>query len=764
MSLLGELKRRNVFRVSILYLVAGWVLLQVADILFPALDIPEWGINLILGLLILGFPLVVIFSWVYELTPEGIKRERDIDRSESITHTTGHKINALIVILLLVAIGVVAVDRLVPESHDDDTASSTTQTAPPTRDEGQASSEEPGTVAEPAEIAAGMFLNTAPEQSVAVLPFVNMSGDAENEYFSDGLSEELLNALAGLDGLFVAARTSSFHFKGHTGDVGDMARQLKVRNILEGSVRKAGTRVRITAQLIDATNGYHLWSETFDRQLDDVFAVQDEISREVAGALKVTLLSEEDALVEKPTENMDAYLAYLRGQQHLHAGGTDGYKRAVEAFEEAVTLDPEFAEAHAGIAMAWANQLEWGNIDRDEAIGPIKTAADRAMGLDPDLPTALTAHATAILVSRLNNEVDPRVLKTLEQALAVDPDDVQSLDAYANALQQAGRNEEALEPLERGLARDPLSADLQMSLARVLSSLERFEAARQRFLSAMELAPDHPQPPDGMAFIERGLGHYGEAIKWQVRVIDRDPADTFSRLVIASDYVELGDLQRAAAWLGIAEQMQGRAGMIASTKAALLWHQGDRDEAVAVSEAAFAAQPEGQTAPGFTSPILFGHYLSTGAFERAIAVQFDDQTLPESPQQGVRLRRGQATDLAHAALLIGKRDGRAAGDERVTQLLEWVDAADESQIQPRAAQLLRCSLQAMLERAEAAVRECRAAQRLDQQWLALAYPIGPTLDPIRDTPQWRSFMDEIRADRARQLAQFRASGEEPAPR
>jgi len=764
MSLLGELKRRNVFRVSILYLVAGWVLLQVADVLFPALDVPEWGINLILGVLILGFPLVVIFSWVYELTPEGIKRERDIDRTQSITQTTGNKINGLIVVLLLVAIGVVVADRLVPESGDDQAVSSTTPTAPPTRDDGQASSEEPGAATEPAEIAAGMFLNTAPEQSVAVLPFVNMSGDAENEYFSDGLSEELLNALAGLDGLFVAARTSSFHFKGHTGDIGDIARQLKVRNILEGSVRKAGTRVRITAQLIDATNGYHLWSETFDRQLDDVFAVQDEISRKVAGALQVALIAEADAPLDKPTENMDAYLAYLRGQQYLHAGGTDGFRQAVAAFEEAVSLDPAFAGAHAGIALAWAEQLEWGNINRDEAIEPIAAAADRAMHLDPDLPVALTAHAKAIGFSSPGNRVDPRVLQTLERALALDPDNVETLDAYATALQQAGRTEDALAPLERGLARDPLSANLQMSLAGALASLERFEAARQRFLSAMELAPDHPRPPDGIAFIERGLGHYGEAIKWQVKVIDRDPADTYSRLSIAGDYVELADLQRAAAWLGMAETMQGQAGLVASAKAVLLWHQGSRDQAIAVSEAAFAAQPEGQTAPGFTPAILFRHYLSTGDFERAIAVQFDDQTLPELPQQGVILRQGQAVDLASAALLIGKRDGRAARDRRATQLLEWVDEADENQIQPRAAQLLRCRLYALLERAEEAVRACRAAQRLDQQWVALAYPIAPTLDPIRDTPQWRSYMDEIKADRDRQLAQFRASGEEPEPR
>ncbi len=275
MSLFEELKRRNVFRVGIAYGVVAWLVLQVADIVLETLAAPDWTMKALLALLLIGFPVALLFAWAFEVTPEGIKRESEVDRSHSITHQTGRKLDRTIIAVLVIAVGYFAVDKffLRPEAatvSGPDVAVSEANPAVPAE-------------SEPHVTAAG----AAPEKSIAVLPFVNLSSDPEQEFFSDGISEELLNVLAQYPDLRVAARTSSFQFKGQNKDVGEIAKLLKVKHILEGSVRKAGNQLRITAQLIEAENGYHLWSQTYDRTLEDVFAIQDVFSAVFGEALRV---------------------------------------------------------------------------------------------------------------------------------------------------------------------------------------------------------------------------------------------------------------------------------------------------------------------------------------------------------------------------------------------------------------------------------------------------------------------------------------------
>jgi TolB-like protein len=260
-----ELKRRNVFRVAIAYIVVVWLVLQVADVVLPTFRTPEWVMPAFTFLLALGFPIALIFAWAFELTPEGIRPEKEVDRSESITHVTGRKFDFVIIGVLILAVAFLAYDKFVIEpAHE----------------------ASPGT----ADITDDEVVGTdTPELSVAVLPFVNMSAEPEQEYFSDGISEELLNQLTKIRGLQVAGRTSSFAFKGKNEDLRSIADQLNVAHILEGSVRKAGNRVRITAQLVKASDGYHLWSETYDRELTDIFGIQEETAKAVASALSVTL-------------------------------------------------------------------------------------------------------------------------------------------------------------------------------------------------------------------------------------------------------------------------------------------------------------------------------------------------------------------------------------------------------------------------------------------------------------------------------------------
>ena len=346
-SIWFELKRRNVIRVGALYALAGWLLLQVADILFALLDVPTWGLRLVLGLLLLGFPLVLIFSWVYEMTPEGLKRERKIDRSHSITPNTGRKIDRLIIASLIVVVAVLTADRVLFMSPSQEVL----QPAESTSAVPEAEPQIAGKVTTETQIDVGQ------QKSIAVLPFVNISGDKENEYFSDGLTEELLNLLAKVDDLRVSSRTSSFAFKGKDTNIPSVARELKVAHILEGSVRKSGMSVRITAQLIDVETDSHLWSETYDRQLDDIFAIQDEIATAVVDALKVRLLNPGEVVAQGQREtSTDAYLLYLRGR-HIYELGRDTrdidfVKQAIGQYEAALEVDPEYALAYAGLADA----------------------------------------------------------------------------------------------------------------------------------------------------------------------------------------------------------------------------------------------------------------------------------------------------------------------------------------------------------------------------------------------------------------------------
>jgi TolB-like protein len=242
-QLIQELKRRNVIRAAVAYAVAAWILIEVTSTIFPILSLPTWSVTLVTIFLLIGFPLVLVFSWAYEITPEGIKKEQDVERSESITRETAKKLDIAVIVLLILAMGGLVVDRLIPDA--------TTPATEATAD--------------------NVAVASVPDQSIAVLPFANMSADPDNEYFSDGLSEELLNLLAKIPELKVAARTSAFAFKNKDTDATEIAKQLRVAHVLEGSVRQSGDRIRVTAQLIDASNGYHLWSKTWERTLTDVF-------------------------------------------------------------------------------------------------------------------------------------------------------------------------------------------------------------------------------------------------------------------------------------------------------------------------------------------------------------------------------------------------------------------------------------------------------------------------------------------------------------
>ena len=301
----SELKRRNVVKVGVAYAVVGWILVEVSSVVLPGFGAPDWVFKVTMYLVFLGFPLAVIFAWAFEMTPEGLKLEKDIDRDQSITKRTGRKLDFAIIGLLVVALGVSLKLHFTGEAMTDavspDSASS--------------------------------------DKSIAVLPFVNMSDDPANEYFSDGIAEELLNVLVRVKGLEVASRTSSFRFKESELSIPEIADELNVDHVLEGSVRKAGNQVRITAQLIDVKTDRHLWSDSYDRELKDVFAIQEEISNSIVAALKVALGAEDQGAIAeaaKPTDNLEAYQLYLQGRYNWQRRGTGPLRKSIEQLERAV--------------------------------------------------------------------------------------------------------------------------------------------------------------------------------------------------------------------------------------------------------------------------------------------------------------------------------------------------------------------------------------------------------------------------------------------
>jgi len=439
-SVWGELKRRNVVRVAVAYVIVGWLILQFADVLVPLLTLPEWVGRLIFLLLLVGFPLALFFAWAYELTPEGLKKEKDIDRSESITHVTGRKLDFVIIGVLVVAVGFLLLDKIYL-SEGDMTADEVIATE---------------------------------RQSIAVLPFVNMSPDPDQEYFSDGLSEEILNLLAGIPDLKVIGRTSSFAFKGKDTDLRDIGQALGVKTVLEGSVRKSGDRVRITAQLIDVSDGAHIWSETYDRTVTDIFAVQDNVAAAIIDALQIHV----GAIPTRgrPTENTAAYAMFLKARASFNA---TEWLDAEEILLKAVELDPNFAEAYELLAFSYWYQAGW-SYKAAEAQKLTGEAAAKALALDPDLTLAQALFASG----NVETYSFLREIEAFEQAVREEPGKTEILEALVYDLVVAGYLRETLRLAERWVDLEPLSPAANYYLADSLYAVGRNSEA----VAAMEVA------------------------------------------------------------------------------------------------------------------------------------------------------------------------------------------------------------------------------------------------------------------------------------
>lgn len=472
-----ELKRRNVIRVGIAYVLAAWLLLQVADFVLDAIEAPGWILQVFVLAALIGLPAVLAFAWVFELTPEGLKRETEIDRSQPVSGETSRRLDRVIIATLALAVIVLLADRFVnhPAAEPERPAEA------PAAQTGTANTELP------ADRAAAAPVTPADAQpAIAVLPFVNMSADPDNEYFSDGVAEEILNVLARIPELKVSARTSAFTYKGSGATIAQIARELGVNHVLEGSVRKSGNQVRVTAQLIEAETGFHVWSDTYDRELTNIFAIQDEIAQALAGALQVRLLPATGQPNQTGTANLAAYDHYLKGVSWWHERTGESLEKAREQFEEAIALDPAFARAHGYLALTWAVIADYTDRSRDECRENAMSAAQRARELDPRSVEAATALVNA--AGRLD-----RQLAYGREAIALNPGFATAHQWYATMLFNVNDVEGALREYRLAQELDPLSRIISDNLASAFLQVGRLSEAEEVSRRTLSIAPDWPQ-------------------------------------------------------------------------------------------------------------------------------------------------------------------------------------------------------------------------------------------------------------------------------
>jgi serine/threonine-protein kinase len=563
MRFIAELRRRNVIRMAGLYLVGAWLVTQVAGTVLPMFGAPDWVARSVVILLALGFLPALAFAWVFELTPDGLKRDADVPTGQSIAPQTARRMDRAIIVVLAIAVVVFGVDRFV---------------LAPLRGAATA----PTAAAAPAPVPSAPV---AQPRSIAVLPFVDMSQGKDQEYFSDGLSEQLLNALAQVPELHVAGRTSSFYFKGRNEDLREIGRKLNVATVLEGSVAKSGDTLRITAQLINAENGYHLWSQTYDRPFKDVFALQDEIAAKVVEALKLELLPGKAPATPR-SQSAEGYDQYLLGLTYLRRNSVDGWNRAVEAFGRAVALDPGFAPAHAGLADAMYEVSYY----HPEAAGVIAAqaralqSAETAIAVGPDQAEGYRARAKLRSETRFDQV---GAMADLDRALQINPGDSACQQRIGDLFRYLGRFDEAQRALDKALDRDPLSVVALNSMAELHKQRGDFAQAERTYERALTLSPDSTYALEGLAETYLLQRRFARALA----TAQRQPDDARRLFVTAMIQHSLGDRAQSDRALDELARRFG-AGWAYQVGAAYAW-RGEPDAAFSWLDRAYAQQDGG---------------------------------------------------------------------------------------------------------------------------------------------------------------------------
>src|SRR6266436_3369991 len=513
----GELRRRNVYKVAVAYAVVGWLLIQVATQVFPFLEIPNWAIRLIILAIAIGFPVALIIAWAFELTPEGIRRTEDADAAGQ--RSRGGIWMALVVIAAALSLGLFFLGRY--------TAGNVQSQNPASRGFGAPGSEAVAAVS---------------EKSVAVLPMLNESGDPKDEYFSDGLSEELIAALAQIKDLKVIGRSSSFRFKERKEETKTIGEKLGVTTLLEGAVRKQGERVRIVAELINAADGIELWTRTFDRELKDIFAVQQEIAAAVASSLKTTLLGSEQGSSANPaTKNTEAHNAYLQGHYYFQRRNLEDYRKAVSHYDEAIRLDPDYALAYAERSESWTLIVDLTG-EGKTAWPKARSDAEKAAAIAPALAEA---HAALGWVRFFTEWKFSEGLSELKRAKELSPANPTANDLLARVIVYVGKPDEAEKQARQAVESDPLANAPQTNLARVLWYEGKLDEADAVARKSAELQPSAASSRRWQVLVAIRRGDSETALR-EARL---EPDESYRRFELAVAQYARGDRTAADAAL-----------------------------------------------------------------------------------------------------------------------------------------------------------------------------------------------------------------------
>ncbi|HEU0207703.1 MAG TPA: tetratricopeptide repeat protein [Candidatus Udaeobacter sp.] len=550
-NVLAELKRRNVYKVAGAYAVVAWLLMQIASQIFPFFEIPNWVVRMVVLVLVIGFPIALIIAWAFEVTPEGIKRTQTADAAGQ--RSSGSAWIYVVLVGAALSIGLFFVGRYTAADATHRPASDQLR-----RDKQRKT------------------IANVPGKSIAVLPLLNESGDPKDEYFSDGLSEELISALAQISGLKVIGRSSSFRFKDRTEEPKVIGEKLGVSTLLEGTVRKQGDRVRIVAELISAADGIELWTRTFDRELKDIFAVQQEIARAVAESLRITLLGPQEKPTQMATNSVEAHNAYLQGHFHRQRGNVEDYRKAITYFDRAIELDPNYALAYAERAEAWTVIGDLTG-ERPTAYPKARSDAEKAVAIAPGLAEA---HAALGWVLAFAEWKFAEGLSELQRAKELSPTNPTANDLLARVIVYRGRMEEAEHQARQAVELDPLSVATQFTLGRVLfyaGKLDEAEAAGRKMAELQPSAASNHrwqvlvavqrgdgetalreaqlEPDEGFRAFELALAHY---IRGDKKAAETALAELISHsreglaYQIAEVYAVRHDADKAFEWLQIA--------------------------------------------------------------------------------------------------------------------------------------------------------------------------------------------------------------------
>ena len=713
-----ELKRRNVFRVAAIYVIVSWLLMQIGDVMFPALLLPEWTTTMLVAFLLLGFPIAVILAWAYEVTPEGVKRTKDIEPGESITHTTGRKIDFIIIAVLAVAV----VFLIAKVWFEDDTAP-------------------PG-------------IASIPDKSIAVLPFANISAAEENaEFFAAGVHDELLTLLSRIGGIKVISRTSVENLDDGLG-IPEIGALLGVATVLEGQVQRAGNRLRIHVQLIDAVKEDHLWATTYDRELtaENVFEVQSDIAKTIADALHVQLSDSDEALLEAvPTENTQALNRYLLGRQLSFRNTFESLRQAERYFQEATELDPQYAQAWAAIAYNRNQMLLTGSIDAQEYIAVAEPAISRALELDDRLPEAQTQ--LAVLHWRSGDFAVAQA--SFKSALERFPEDSTSLLAYGRYLRMTGRPFEAIPVLERALQNDPLSVQILSNLGKSAMYIGYPEKSIEYSKQILEIDPSSSYGYTGLLQAYAWMGRYDLEWPWIIKAITVDPADFEVWAHIGLSANELGDADLADRYLNRALELGPMEPATLKCIALVLSQRGQYDEALAVARKALAGDLDNRWGSDQVFlRLVRDDALRTGSFDEALT--WYRARHPELFRDGLEITIDNVNAAADLALLLQRAGEADNADTLIDAGLTWYRETQVPGVHGYLTNIIDVELLALNAEKNAALETLHEA--IDGGWRSswIWHMSNENLSSLRDESEFHAIIAQLEEDMATQLKAIQA--------